>query len=41
MGPIGAGGAVNLNDYFWNKGAVGADIPASAVTGYWYLSGSS
>ena len=41
MGAIGAGGAVNLNDYFWGKGSVGADIPASSVTGYWYISGTS
>ena len=41
MGAIGPGGSVNLNDYFWGKGAVGADIPASAVTGYWYISGGS
>jgi hypothetical protein len=41
MGAIGAGGSVDLNDYFWGRGAVGADIPASAVTGYWYISGNS
>ncbi|MCA2219243.1 DUF6345 domain-containing protein [Jidongwangia harbinensis] len=41
MGAIGPGGAVNLNDYFWNKGAVGPDIPAAQTTGYWYLSGLS
>lgn len=41
MGPIGAGGAVNLDDYFWGKGAVGPDVPAAAVTGWWYLSGMS
>lgn len=41
MGVIGAGGSVNLNDYFWGKGPVGPDVPASGITGYWYLSGSS
>jgi hypothetical protein len=41
MGPIGPGGLVNLNDYFWGKGAVGPDVPASQVSGYWYVSGSS
>lgn len=41
MGAIGPGGAVDLNDYFWGKGAVGADIPASSITGYWYISGTS
>jgi hypothetical protein len=41
MGAIGPGGSVNLNDYFWGKGAVGPDIPASSITGYWYLRGTS
>jgi len=41
MGPIGAGGLVNYNDYFWGKGAVGPDVPASQITGYWRLSGGS
>lgn len=41
MGPIGPAGAVNINDYFWGKGPVGADIPASALTGWWYISGPS
>lgn len=41
MGPIGPGGLVNINDYFWGKGAVGPDVPASQITGYWYLSGNS
>ena len=41
MGVIGANGSVNMNEYFWNKGAVGPDIPASAVTGYWYIRGTS
>jgi len=41
MGVIGAGGLVNLNDYFWGKGPVGPDVPASSVTGYWYVSGKS
>ncbi|MEV4701882.1 DUF6345 domain-containing protein [Actinoplanes sp. NPDC049316] len=41
MGPIGPGGAVSLNDYFWGKGAVSPDVPAGSVTGYWYISGGS
>jgi hypothetical protein len=41
MGAIGAGGSVNLNDYFWGRGAVGPDVPAGQITGYWYLSGIS
>ncbi|ROP32085.1 DUF6345 domain-containing protein [Couchioplanes caeruleus] len=41
MGPIGPGGAVSMNDYFWGKGAVSPDVPAAAVTGYWYISGGS
>jgi hypothetical protein len=41
MGAIGPGGAVNLNDYFWGKGAVGPDVPAAQKIGYWYLSGMS
>ncbi|MFI5494830.1 DUF6345 domain-containing protein [Actinoplanes sp. NPDC051859] len=41
MGPIGPGGAVSMNDYFWGKGAVSADVPAASITGYWYISGGS
>ncbi|MFI7603275.1 DUF6345 domain-containing protein [Actinoplanes sp. NPDC049681] len=41
MGPIGPGGAVSMNDYFWGKGAVSADVPAASITGYWYVSGTS
>lgn len=41
MGPIGAGGLVNYNDYFWGKGPVGPDVPASQITGYWRISGGS
>ena len=41
MGPIGAGGLVNYNDYFWGKGAVGPDVPPGQITGYWRLSGGS
>ncbi|MFG1608619.1 DUF6345 domain-containing protein [Actinoplanes sp. NPDC049265] len=41
MGVIGSGGAVDINDYFWGRGPVGADIPAAAITGYWYISGNS
>jgi hypothetical protein len=41
MGPIGPGGLVNLNDYFWGKGGVGPDVPRSSLTGWWYISGSS
>jgi hypothetical protein len=41
MGPIGPGGLVNFDDYFWGKGNVGPDIPASQLTGWWYISGTS
>ncbi|WP_199512504.1 DUF6345 domain-containing protein [Nucisporomicrobium flavum] len=41
MGPIGPGGAVSMNDYFWGRGAVSPDVPAASVTGYWYISGGS
>jgi len=41
MGAIGPNGSVNLNDYFWNRGSVGPDIEAGAVTGWWYLRGVS
>jgi hypothetical protein len=41
MGAIGPAGSVNMNDYFWGKGAVGPDIPAASITGYWYLRGTS
>ncbi|ASW55547.1 DUF6345 domain-containing protein [Plantactinospora sp. KBS50] len=41
MGPIGPGGLVNLNDYFWGKGSVGPDVPATQRTGWWYVSGLS
>lgn len=41
MGVIGSGGSVNFNDFFWGRGPVGPDVPASAITGYWRLSGHS
>ncbi|MFY1669566.1 DUF6345 domain-containing protein [Plantactinospora sp. WMMB334] len=41
MGPIGPGGLVNLNDYFWGKGSVGPDVSAAQRTGWWYISGTS
>jgi hypothetical protein len=41
MGVISAGGWVNWNDYFWNQGSVGPDVPASQVTSFWRLSGGS
>src|SRR5262249_3063444 len=33
MGPIGSGGWVTYNDFFWGHGSVGPDLPASLVTG--------
>lgn len=37
-GPCGSGGTTpNYNDYYWNKGATGADVPAP--TGFWKVSG--
>ncbi|MEV4711610.1 DUF6345 domain-containing protein [Micromonospora sp. NPDC049374] len=41
MGPVGPGGLVNFDDYFWGKGSVGPDVPASSLTGWWYISGTS
>jgi hypothetical protein len=41
MGPIGTAGSVTLNDYFHGKGPVGADIPKTQLTGWWYLRGWS
>jgi hypothetical protein len=41
MGPIGAGGLVNYDDYFWGKGPVGPDVLPSQITGFWRLSGGS
>lgn len=41
MGPVGSGGLVNFDDYFWGKGSVGPDVPASSRTGWWYISGTS
>jgi hypothetical protein len=41
MGPIGPNGSVTMNDYFHGKGPVGADIPRTQLTGWWYLRGWS
>ncbi|MEU3454675.1 DUF6345 domain-containing protein [Micromonospora sp. NPDC006766] len=41
MGPTGPRGLVNFDDYFWGKGSVGPDVPASSRTGWWYISGTS
>lgn len=41
MGPVSAAGMVNVDDYFWNKGAVGPDVPFSQLTAWWYLVGTS
>ncbi len=41
MGPIGPGGAVSFNDYFWGRGPVSPDVRGNAITGYWYLSGGA
>ena len=41
MGVIGPGGLVNYNDFFWNRGPVGPDVPAAQISGYWRLSGNS
>ena len=41
MGPVSDDDLVNVNDYFWNKGAVGPDVPRSDLTAYWYLVGIS
>jgi Family of unknown function (DUF6345) len=37
MGPIGPGGVWDYGDYYWGKGSVGPTIPASQITGWWYL----
>lgn len=41
MGPVSEDGMVNINDYFWGKGAVGPDVKHSDLTAWWYLTGSS
>lgn len=41
MGVWGADKVNNYNDHFWGYGAVGPDIPASEVEGYWRLTGPS
>jgi hypothetical protein len=41
MGPVGPGGLVNYNDYFWGKGPVGPDVAPAQITGFWRLSGGS
>lgn len=39
MGVWGANGSTNYDDYFWERGTVGPDVPADQVEGYWRLSG--
>lgn len=41
MGVWGENGLTNYNDFFWDKGPVGVDIPASKVMGYWRIIGPS
>jgi hypothetical protein len=41
MGPIGQGGSVNYDDYFWGKGPVGPDVLPAQISGYWRISGNS
>ncbi|MDX2020050.1 MAG: DUF6345 domain-containing protein [Deltaproteobacteria bacterium] len=41
MGPISNGSWMNFNDHFWGKGAVGPDIPANQIAGYWRIFGGS
>jgi hypothetical protein len=41
MGPVSAAGMVTVDDYFWNKGAVGPDVPHNQLTAWWYLVGNS
>ncbi len=36
MGPLRDDWVWNWDDYFWGKGSVGPDIPASRIIGYWY-----
>lgn len=36
MGPLRDDWVWNWDDFFWGKGAVGPDIPASRIIGYWY-----
>lgn len=35
MGPLGPNGTSSVGDYFWNRGPVSADVPASQITGWW------
>ena len=37
MGPIRDDGVTNMNDFFWNSGSVGPDIPASRNNGFWVI----
>ncbi|HVM47835.1 MAG TPA: S8 family serine peptidase [Candidatus Acidoferrum sp.] len=37
MGPIGPGGAMDLNDFYWGCGPVGPTIRWWQIRGWWYL----
>ena len=37
MGPIGLGGAIDLNDFYWGCGPVGPTIRWWQIRGWWYL----
>ena len=37
MGPIGLGGAIDLNDFYWGCGPVGPTIKWWQIRGWWYL----
>lgn len=41
IGPIGPEGVNNYYDYYWGRGAgVGPSIPATLITGWWYIVGA-
>lgn len=37
MGPVRNDGVTNMNDFFWNSGTTGPDIPASRISNFWVL----
>ena len=38
MGVMGEDGTAAMNDHFWGKGSVSADIRGGDIRGYWYIS---
>jgi hypothetical protein len=38
LGPIGFGGATDINDHYWCKGSVGPTIKPPLIIGFWFVS---